>query len=406
VLKIINEIKKASGNDKIDIMRAHPEIKNILEYAYNPFKKYHISAPYIDGINSEPVNNIPFSVLDDLYKKSISGKMALELVSDTISILDVESAHIFKSIINKDLRCGINIKSVNKAFPDLIPLVWDGSIKPPFALCKTFDPKKQKYPCLVAFKKDGVRAQFIDHLVTRQGHKLIGHTHIEDELDSNVDGELCVPGRIFDEASGLIRSDDPTPNSVFFVFDAPSVVGNKLERYLWLTKNLKQTDSIKLIHHCEIENEEKLMKFYKSALQQGEEGIVIYDIESLYEDGRIWDRLVPIKSVDCCVIDFYEGKGKNAGSLGGIIIDYNGCIVKVGTGFNEKDPDEKFATLKNKNIERYSITEFSPAWHKNRQFIWDNKDIFLGVIAKVEYKEKTKSRSLRQPRFKDWRWDK
>ncbi|MDA3821239.1 MAG: hypothetical protein PF450_01315 [Bacteroidales bacterium] len=418
MLKTIEEIKKAVGNDKIEVMKAHPELKKVLEYAYNPFKKYYISAPVLGGFpGASPWLDEVYDMLDDLTNRSLSGTAAFESVCDLIVMLSPVTAELFKMILNKDLRCGINIKTINQAFPGLIPLVWDGSEKPPFALCKTISFEKIKYPCLAAVKKDGVRGQYIDKMISRQGKPLVGHNHIEDQLDMHTDGELCVPGEIFDSASGLIRNDDPTPNSVYWIFDAPSMPGTKRERWNFLRNCFIQTNSIKLIWHYEIENETQLKKFYNWAILQGEEGIVVYDPDAEYEDSRIWWRWVPFQSEDCPVISFFEGKGKHAGSLGGIIVDYKGHEVRVGTGFSEKvmkkeliqlvSPiDKKLLTLKSKNIGSLSPSEVSSIWQKNRQFIWDNREGFIGAIAKLEFKEKTKAGSMRQPRFKTFRWDK
>lgn len=425
MLNALKKVHEAKGNEKIEVMKAHPELKKVLEYAYNPFKKYYMTAPDLEGVFQGSIwLDEMYDILDRLSTRQLSGQAAFEIVCDEISILCPYHAELFKMILNKDLRCGINIKSINKAFPGLIPLVWDGSVKPPFALCKTIDFKKITYPCLAAIKKDGVRGQCIDKMISRQGKPLVGHTHIEDQLTFHPDGELCVPGYEFDDASGLIRNNDPTPESVLWVFDAPSVPGTKLERYNWLEKNIPgnpgvmNENGIGLIKHYRIKNESELKNFYKYAIDiAGEEGIVVYDPDAEYEDGRVWWRWVPIKSADCKVIGFYEGKGKHAGSLGGIIVDYKGHEVRVGTGFSEKvlksqlkqlvsSIDKKLLTLKSKKLEGYSITEVSPIWQKIRQFIWDNQDQFLGAIAKCEYKEKTKAGSMRQPRFKTWRWDK
>lgn len=422
MLNIINDIKEAKGNEKIEVMKAHPELKKILKYAYDPFKKYHMAAPDLDGV-SFGIFEIPFYELDDISARKLSGQEAFRTICNSISTMESDTAEVFKMIINKDLRCGINIKTINKVFPGLIPLVFDGSNKPAIMLLKTFKSEKIKYPCMAAVKKDGVRARFIGgKLISRQGHLFIGFDHIEKKLKNfnhELDGELCVPGMAFDEASGLIRSHDPTPEAVYWIFDVPSINISKQHRYGWLLQNLMQSNYIRLISHFNIKSESYLMKFYKWSLDKGEEGIVTYDLNSLYEDKRSYDwmRLVPIESADCPVIGFYEGKGKHAGSLGGIIIDYKGHEVRVGTGFSEKikksqlnqlvtEIDKKLLTLKSKNVEGYSIGAISPAWQKIRQFIWDNKDQFLGVIAKLEFKQKTKAGSMRQPRFKTWRWDK
>lgn len=391
MLNMIKEIQTAIGNDKIKAMRKYPELKEILVAAYDPFKKYYITAPNISGIDKGcNLHLATKSLFVDLSSRELSGNLAYEAVCDHINILNSDHAEIFKMILNKDLRAGINIKSINKAWPGLISLTFDGSIKPDIMLLKTFDPKKAKYPLMVAVKKDGVRGLYTTTMLSRQGKKLIGHDHIEYWLENygkDFDGELCVPGEIFDVASGLIRNDKPTPESIYWIFDCPSLPGTKRDRWNWLRNNILDQWPIRLIPHYTIFNEVQLIKFYKWALSQGEEGIVVYDPDDIYEDKRShsWMRLVPIKNADCVVIGFYEGKGKHAGSLGGIIVDYKGHDVKVGIGFKEK------------------ICE--PIYN-NRQYIYDNKSIFLGIIAKIEFKEETKAGSMRQPRFKRWRFDK
>jgi len=391
MLNIIKEIQNATGNDKIKVMKKYPELKEILIATYDPFKKYYITAPEISGTNKGcNLHLATKSLLADLSSRELSGNLAYESVCNHITTLNPDHAEVFKMIINKDLRAGINIKSINKAWPGLIHLTFDGSIKPDIMLLRTFNPKKAKYPLMVAVKKDGVRGLYTTTMLSRPGHKLIGHDHIEEQLEEyskDFDGELCVPGKIFDVASGLIRNDKSTPESVYWIFDCPSLSGTKRERWNWLSNHFCETFSVKLISHYTVFNEEQLMKFYKWSLFKGEEGIVIYDPDDIYEDKRSysWMRLVPLKQADCVVIGFYEGKGKHAGSLGGIIIDYKGHEVRVGTGFKEKISD-------------------TVRW--TRQYIWDNQRIFLGAIVQIEFKEETKAGSMRQPRFKRWRFDK
>lgn len=394
MLNKIIEIREAIGQDKIEVIRKYPELKKILKYAYDPFKKYYIIAPELDGtFNGSDIDSATKILLDDLSTRELSGQAALEAVCDHICTLNPNSAEVFKMIINKDLRAGINIKSINKAWPGLISLTFDDSEKPAVMLLKTFDPKKVKYPCLVAGKKDGVRGLYTTTMLSRQGHRLIGHDHIEEQIRNygeNFDGELCIPGEIFDIASGQIRDSNPTPESVYWIFDCPSVPGTKLERYNWLLKNVTETDTIRLIPHWLIYSENHLMDFYECVLNQDEEGIVIYDPEDIYEDKRSysWMRLVPKKQADCRVIGFFEGRGKHTRSLGGIIVDYKGHEVKVGSGFIEK------------------ISSKNPSMYKIRSFIWGNKELFLGAIAQCEFKEETKASSMRQPIFKRWRFDK
>lgn len=419
LLSYIEEIAAASGNEKIEVMKKYPEFKTVLLYAYDPFRKYHMTAPGLLGQGLDMIVN-HFDTLDDLSSRVLSGKTAFEKVSDILTSLANPDAEVFKRIINKDLRAGINVKSINKAFPGLIPLAHSGLTKPPVMLLKTYKKRKLKFPCLAAVKKDGVRGLWSqDNMMSRQGKPFTGLDHITDQLSEfpyDLDGELCVSEEIFDVASGLIRNDKPTPNAVYHVFDMPSFPGNFLKRRLALDKLLIESDSIKLIPVFKINSEESLLNFYDQMILVGEEGIVIYDPYSLYEGKRSsdWMRLVPLKQADCKVVGFYEGKGKLSGSLGGVVVDYKGHEVKVGTGFSEKVQEKQIVkdivknNLPSSNLKvgRDLLHEISPICQNNRGFIWVNKDLFFGAIAQCEFKEETKSGSMRQPRFKRWRWDK
>ena len=419
MLNIINEIESVSGNMKLVLLGEHPELKEILEYAYNPFKRYYMTAPDVDGIeDGMPINTESKFLLNALSDRKISGNEAFEKICDHISILDTDSAELFKRILNKDLRCGISVKSINSVFPGLIPLLEGGGEKPPFMLLKNYNPKKIKYPVLVAIKKDGVRCHCAETTYSRQGKELIGHQHIVNELSTigAFDGELCVDGKIFDEASGTIRSNEDTPESVLYIFDAPFHPGTKIERYKWICENVEQSDSVRIITHFWIQNEEQLESFFEDAISAGEEGIVIYDPESEYADKRSfdWMRLVPIHSEDLEVIGFEEGKGKFEDSLGKIIVDYKGHEVKVGTGFKEKvfknqvlnDSERSYVSGDIPDTLPENFSTIYPNLLSIRNFIWEHRESFLGAVAEVEYKEKTKAGSLRQPRFKGWRFDK
>ena len=343
MLHEIEMIANTTGNQKIKELQEHPRLIKTLEYAYDPHKKFYITAPDIDGVvNGSDDMSEAFDILDRLASRELSGQAALEEVSDMIVSLTPYSAEVFKRILNKDLRAGINVKSINKAWSGLIK-----TRKPTCMLLKNFDEKKVKFPVMAAVKKDGVRARYINGvLLSRQGKVINGMDHILDQLKNfnhELDGELCIAGEIFDVASGMIRSDNDTPESVYYVFDVPSLPCGKLERYqkslnIFYKSNPEFNAAIQLINTRLIQTTDRLIDIFDWALEQGEEGIVIYDPDSLYEDKRSydWTRMVPIKSADCKVIGFFEGKGKHAGSLGGIIISYNDHVVRVGTGFAEK----------------------------------------------------------------------
>lgn len=389
MLEIFEKIERATPAKKIEIMKNHPGLKKILEYAYNPFKKYYMSSDKLRCQGTEYFSNnismnLTWGIFDALSNRTLSGDDALEKVTDYIISLSYDDAELFKRILNKDLRCGINVKTINKAFPGLIPLTHDGTEKPAVMLLKTFKEEKCKWPCMAAVKKDGVRGRFVNgRLYSRTGHKIIGCEHIENQqkyFPNQLDGELIVPNMSFDELSGLIRNNQSVPDAEYHVFDTPDQYQTKQERYEYLKANFIETKHVKLIDHYPLENTTDLNNLYDFAINQlKEEGLVIYNQDSMYKDKRSYDwmRLVPLQTADCKVVGFFEGNGRLEGSLGGIIVDYKGKEVNVGTGFSDDE----------------------------REDIWDNQYKYLGDIAECIFKEETKKGSMRQPRFNRWRWD-
>ena len=88
-------------------------------------------------------------------------------------------------------------------------------------------------------------------------------------------------------------------------------------------------------------------------------------------------------SCDLRIVDFEEGSGRLAGTLGAILVRYkDGNIVKVGSGF----------------------------YDSLRDLIWAKRDVYLGAIVEIQYFEETTNAdggiSLRFPIFKDFRPDK
>ncbi len=429
VIKALEMIKAHSGNAQLERLAAHPELKDILEWTYNPFKKYYITAPDIEYIPGNELNYDCFSedgnlllvakeILSSLNSRILSGNEAINRIQAYTTILHPDSALLFSAIINKDLRLGIGVSSINKIWPGLIPISEDGEGDFKIMYVKNYKEGKMPFPCLAAPKLDGVRGRYYNgKLYSRQRKLLVGLEHIEQFLDElceregiekDFDGELTVPGDIFDSASGLIRNNKPVPEAVFNIFDMPGDPRAKKLRLAHLSNIFDGIYSpVRMIEHVVIMNRVQLDFTYDEYLSNGHEGIVIYDPDTLYEEHsptrrtNSWMRIVPLKTADCIVIGFYEGKGKLVGSLGGIIVDYKGHKCRVGSGFAEKLYSELSESEKKKW--NYDEAEYN---HKLRINIWNNKMFYLTQIAECEFKEETKAGSMRQPRFKSFRFDK
>ena len=47
IIKTLEELRQLSGNAQLEKLAQHPELKEILEWTYNPFKKYYVKDPDI-----------------------------------------------------------------------------------------------------------------------------------------------------------------------------------------------------------------------------------------------------------------------------------------------------------------------------------------------------------------------
>jgi len=114
------------------------------------------------------------------------------------------------------------------------------------------------------------------------------------------------------------------------------------------------------------------------AKETDKEGIIVKDMEGFYE----WDRTIAcakVKSffdIDLEIVGMQEGRGRNKGRLGALLVNYKGNEVGVGTGLSDTQR-----------------TEF-----------WKNKNKIIGQTAEIVYFEVSKNKqgieSLRFPVFK------
>lgn len=422
IVDLLDKIEEAGRNEKIELLKkADSEVSIILFYAYNPFIKYYITPPDLEGTeDGMEWQEEHLDILLRLSERYLTGQAAVEQLSDLIVSSNPTTAELLKRVINKDLKASIGVKTINAALPALIPYSREGrKEKPSIMLVKTFKESKAEYPLICAAKKDGVRGRFVfGEMMTRSNHKINGIGHIEDELDQylfELDGELVVPGENFDSASGLIRSDDPTPNAVYWIFDCPSHPGTKVERLAFLKEKITTTKHIRIIPHITINDKKQLMKYYNWALSESEEGIVVYTPDHLYRDVRSYDwmRVVPKKTADCRCIGIYEGSGRLEGTLGGIIVNYKGHEVRVGSGFKLKF-DKKQALKTAEEAVKDGAPSLTIAYKREekriseiiRDNIWAEPTKFIERLTTIEFKEETKKGSMRQPIFKFWRIDK
>ena len=317
-----------------------------LYYAYDPYKRYHVTRGAVRGSGTDILGLDQFVLLDKLSMREISGNAAPYAVSQACQRLTPVSAEMFKRILLKDLRIGLGAASINKAFPGLVP-------EHKVMLAKPLEWHRVKYPCISTVKLDGVRAIYRDGVFyTRNGKILHGLEALAGRLRGApvLDGELVCPGMDFQTSSGQLRSFAETPNAQFHIIDLPEhpsrVFGERL-----LSASTVTTDSIHITDWRLVKKAEDIEQHYQACLDAGYEGVVVKPLEYEYVNKRSfdWMKLKAINTVDARIADIFEGTGKYSSSAGGVIIQMpdSEVLVRVGSGFSDEQRDEIYAAPDN-----------------------------------------------------------
>jgi DNA ligase-1 len=122
-------------------------------------------------------------------------------------------------------------------------------------------------------------------------------------------------------------------------------------------------------------------QYMTDAVESGYEGIMIKDVNAVYECKRshAWLKQKPFIEVSLEIVDVEEGTGRNAGRLGALVCsgvdDGRSIRVNVGSGFSDADRDD----------------------------FWSGRDSLTGQVVEVRADAVTQNQdgtySLRFPRF-------
>ena len=320
------------------------------------------------------------------------------------------------------IKIGVTAKTINKALGKGFIREFGVQLAHPYH--KYADSVTGKMFCLTQ-KLDGHRSVFIykdgqGQFFTRKGLPISGLEEQAKEAteviktygrDMVLDGELLLFNRddlptkdLFRATSRVLRSETANKTGILFnVFDAlptfefeqgkstQTFLERKhgLENALESALNASENDikHIKLVHNLYVGNDIAMIKELQDKYVKPNdwEGLMLNIADGYYQTKRTKD-LLKIKEffdADVVVKDVFEGEGKLKGTLGGIIVDYKGYDVRVGTGFDDA----------------------------SRNYYWNNQDEIIGKVTTVQYFEETNNQnddsiSLRFPVFITVRQDK
>lgn len=360
--EMIEKLQRYSGREeKESILRQYPDMKNILSWAYNPNINFYITGKNIIDNGTIGLTNLnsKFQTIEELLislsGRRITGNLALDHCSIFIT-KNIKYKDTIIKILNRDLRCGISSKTINKVWKDLIP---EFNIP----LANTYDPNKHSIfdgKHFISRKLDGIRCLcFIEStgitFITRKGKEIFTLDKIKQEIhrkweyegDIILDGELCIIEDGVEKFSGISslfrRKEFTIEDPLFYVFDYYSIYdfNHKTDnftdykiKYSMLKKQLQQFNYIRVLDHIFLENSEQLQ------IPSGWEGFIIRN--NTPTEFKRSDNLLKVKEFfeeEFEVLGIKHGvmriEGEEQETCGSLLIKYKNNIVEVGSGLNQ-----------------------------------------------------------------------
>ena len=353
---------------KLEEHKNNELLLHVVRLALDPFTQF-----YIRKIPKyEPAGNgCLMAAIDSLYALSSrekTGNAGIEHLTQILSSLSPKNAKVIEKIIAKDLKCGVSIATANEVWMGLI-------LEYPVMLASQYEQKlidKMNWPAIVQLKMDGMRFNAIVRdgkceFKSRNGKTIDLLGNLEDEFielangsDMVYDGELVVTdgfaalldrqtgngilnkalkGTISAEEANKVRACiwDVIPYMYFTSGECPTPYKDRFTR-------IKETRNISIVPTYIVPDIETARERFEHFLSNGEEGIILKDMNAPWEDKRS-KSLIKFKGeleCDLKVVGFEPGTGKYVGKLGALVCESEDGIikVKVGSGFNDEDREK------------------------------------------------------------------
>jgi DNA ligase-1 len=412
-------VVSASRKHKQDILTKYKDdevIKQYLKIAYDPYTVFGISTKKLSKM-ARPVDWFHAATVFELFDYltahntgTLEDVAACQEMMFCAAELDGTLECLLSDLICKDLSIGCDAKTINSVIPGLIPtfnvqLAEKYFDKPErvegreFALTTKIDGGR-----IIALKENGSVSFY-----TRAGQRYEGLVDLEREMSAKMPDNLCLDGEItlladkgipskeaYKQAMKITRKDGEKHGVKMKFFDAMSAEDFRNQRcdLTWtqrraIATNLALNNEFTFFELLPLlykgSDTSMITKFLDEAIADDQEGIMINICDAPYEFKRTTNllKVKKMQTMDLQIVDFEEGSGKYANTLGAILVRYkNGNTVKVGSGFTD--------------------------WLRSE--IWNNRSKYLDVICEIQYFEETTNQdggeSLRFPIFKDFRYDK
>lgn len=404
-----------SRNFKLDFLGQHKDnvtLREVIRLALDPFTQFYIrKIPEYQQIGNTDIT-IPEALgqLSQLSNRFVTGHKGIEHLRNILSNLPLEKAKIIEKVIAKDLRCGVSVSTANK--------VWPGLIKEyPVMLCSGYEEKlvnKIPFPAYVQLKLDGMRFNAIVRsgdveFRSRSGKEieLLGFLVEEframaGDVDTVFDGELTVKNKngdtlnrqtgngILNKASRGTISPEEADTVHATIWDAIPYLYfqdgeyNRAysERFDYVKNCVEKLDSerVSCVPNTVVNDAEEANKVFTEYYESGEEGIILKDVNGIWEDKRSKHQIKYKGELECDlkIVGLEDGTGKYQGLLGALLVESADGILKVSVGSGLTDEDR--AILNSTTILGKIIAVKYNARIKNKQ---GEDSLFLPIFVEL-----------------------
>lgn len=320
---------------------------------------------FLDMMSSKPAANFN----DVCHARSIYNSLKEK---------DEGVAELFLNILDKDFKCGTNIKTVSSVFPNVVREFKVALANKYFGNEKKVDFERDLW--LASRKMDGCRCIAIVtggecETWSRQGKRFETLTKVEREIeklcrlrgmtDIVLDGELCIVDENGDEHFDWIMReikrknhtirhplyqvfDMLTPNEFYGVVESPCLYA-RIDRISGFIDDFGNSDGyrpeyLKRVDQTPVMNGKVFDRLYAEAMDKGWEGLIIRK-DVPYESGRT-NNMLKCKSFEdkeYVVTGYHTGEmmfTENGGHvtrtvLSDVTIEHKGYEVSVGSGFSK-----------------------------------------------------------------------
>lgn len=164
-------------------------------------------------------------------------------------------------------------------------------ITKPMLAGKCADVAKLRYPVLATPKLDGIRCLVINGKAVSRKFKPIPNKYIRQTIEAScgyyqLDGEIMIEGRNFNELSGDVRREEGRPDFYYAVFDYVSQGSYPYKTRMVQLEKLLLPAFCRKILPSHVADEKELAAYEAEQLAKGYEGVMVRSPDSPYKCGR------------------------------------------------------------------------------------------------------------------------